>query len=77
MMGNRMNKKIKIDHRVAVLNDINDAEIFIVVSDINIGIFGSHDALVAILASALAKSEDLRGIVADAAARYPKAVKLL
>ena len=61
-----MNKKIKIDHRVAVLNDINDAEGFIVVSDLNIGMFGSHTMLVAILASALVKNQALSGVVADA-----------
>ena len=61
-----MNKKIKIDHRVAVLNDINDAEAFIVISDINIGMFGAHDTLVAILASALVKNQALSGVVADA-----------
>ncbi len=61
-----MNKKTKIDHRVAVLNDINDAEAFLVVSDVNIGMFGPHDTLVAILASGLVKNQALSGVVADA-----------
>jgi len=61
-----MNKKQKIDHRVAVLNDINDAEAFLVVSDLNIGMFGPHETLVAVLASGLIKNQALSGVVNDA-----------
>ena len=64
-----MEYKDKTKHRVAVLNTVNDAEAFIVISDNSIAIGGRHDQVVAILASAIVSNEDLRFVVGEAIRR--------
>jgi hypothetical protein len=64
-----MDYKDKKEHRVAVLNAVNDAEAFIVISDKDIALGGAHGEVVAILASAIVSSEELRVVVAEAITR--------
>lgn len=55
------------DHKIASLNCLNDAEVFLLVTDKNVAVIGEHGAVVASLAAAIANNEEIRNIVADAA----------
>ena len=52
--------------KVEVLNDVNDAEVLITISENKIGLFGGFSELVAILSSALVVNEPLREIITEA-----------
>ena len=58
--------KEELEHKVAVLNEVNDAEVFLVVSENNIALKGDRTMLVAAVASALASHADFRGVITDA-----------
>ena len=67
-----MNYKNKKEHRIAVLNVVNDAEAFLVVSDQGFALGGEHGTIVAALASAVADNEDFRLVVAEAITKVMK-----
>ena len=52
--------------KVEVLNDVNDSEVLITISENKIGLFGGFSELVGILSSALVINEPLREIVTEA-----------
>ena len=54
------------DHRIAVLNDVNDADVFLVVSEKNVALRGDHNLLVASVASAIVSHEDFRRVISEA-----------
>ncbi len=67
-----MNYKNKTEHRVAVLNVVNDAEAFLVVSDQGFALGGEHRIIVGALATAISSNEDFRLVVAEAITKVMK-----
>ena len=61
-----MDYKDKTEHRVAVLNVVNDAEAFLVVSNKGFALGGEHNTIVAALASAITSNEQFRLVVGEA-----------
>ena len=63
-----MEYKDQKEHRIDVLNTVNDAEVFVVITEESIALGGAHDKVVEILSSAIICNEDLRGVVSEAIA---------
>ena len=64
-----MNYEDKNKHRVEVLNNVNDAEALLVVTDKKYSLYGDGEFITAMLASAIYDNEAFRGIVIEALER--------
>jgi hypothetical protein len=62
----------KKEHRIAVLNDVNDSETFIVITDNHISLGGTKGDLAACLASAIIVDPKVQGIITQAIKKVQK-----
>ncbi len=61
-----MKEKVKQELKVQVLNAVNDAEGFFIVTDRAHSMGGPHDLIVASLATAIMSNEDIHKVVSEA-----------
>ena len=54
------------EHKIAVLNSVNDSEVFLVITDKCFALGGEYKSLVAALTSAIIESPEMHGVVSDA-----------